>query len=88
MRQVLDLAFDFEWANRNLFYGLYDRTVSFFENSPMKAVGEPSEAERELLTGLGVIGAGRSARTRLPAAQVGRLRSGPEPFDASGQAAR
>jgi microcin C transport system substrate-binding protein len=54
VRQALDLAFDFEWANRNLFYGLYDRTVSFFENSPMKAVGEPSEPERALLTGLGV----------------------------------
>jgi len=54
VRQALDLAFDFDWTNRNVFYGLYDRTVSFFENSPMKAMGEPSEAERALLTGLGV----------------------------------
>jgi len=54
VRQALDLAFDFEWTNRNVFYGLYDRTTSFFENSPMKAVGEPSEAERALLTSLGV----------------------------------
>jgi microcin C transport system substrate-binding protein len=54
VRQALDLAFDFEWTNRNLFYGLYDRTQSFFENSPMKAVGEPSEAERKLLDSLGV----------------------------------
>jgi microcin C transport system substrate-binding protein len=53
MRKALDLAFDFEWTNRNVFYGLYDRTESFFENSPMKAVGEPSEAERTLLAGLG-----------------------------------
>jgi microcin C transport system substrate-binding protein len=53
VRKALDLAFDFEWTNRNVFYGLYDRTESFFENSPMKAVGEPSEAERTLLTGLG-----------------------------------
>jgi microcin C transport system substrate-binding protein len=36
-----------------VFYGLYDRTTSFFENSPMKASGEPPEAERTLLTGLG-----------------------------------
>jgi microcin C transport system substrate-binding protein len=54
VRKALDLAFDFEWTNRNVFYGLYTRTVSFFENSPMKAEGEPSEAERALLTGLGV----------------------------------
>jgi microcin C transport system substrate-binding protein len=54
VRQALDLAFDFEWANRNLFYGLYDRTQSFFENSPMKAEGEPSVDERKLLDSLGV----------------------------------
>jgi microcin C transport system substrate-binding protein len=53
VRQALDLAFDFEWTNRNLFYGLYTRTESFFENSTMKAKGEPSEAERRLLAGLG-----------------------------------
>jgi microcin C transport system substrate-binding protein len=54
VRKALDLAFDFDWTNRNVFYGLYDRTQSFFENSPMKAEGEPTEAEREMLTGLGV----------------------------------
>jgi microcin C transport system substrate-binding protein len=54
VRKTLDLAFDFEWANRNLFYGLYTRTQSFFENSAMKAEGPPSHAERALLTGLGV----------------------------------
>jgi microcin C transport system substrate-binding protein len=54
VRRALDLAFDFEWTNRNLFYGLYERTQSFFENSPMKAEGEPSEAERTLIAGLGV----------------------------------
>ncbi|HEU4476028.1 MAG TPA: extracellular solute-binding protein, partial [Methyloceanibacter sp.] len=53
VRKALDLAFDFEWTNRNVFYGLYERTQSFFENSPMKAEGEPSEAERALLNGLG-----------------------------------
>jgi microcin C transport system substrate-binding protein len=54
VRKALDLAFDFEWANRNLFYGLYTRTQSFFENSAMKAEGRPSDVERALLTGLGV----------------------------------
>ncbi len=54
VRKALDLAFDFEWTNRNVFYGQYQRTESFFENSPMKAEGAPSEAERALLTNLGV----------------------------------
>ena len=50
VRQALGLAFDFKWANKNLFYGLYERTESYFENSPMKAQGLPSEAELALLT--------------------------------------
>jgi microcin C transport system substrate-binding protein len=54
VRKALDLAFDFEWTNRNLFYSLYTRTQSFFENSTMKAEGEPSPAEKTLLDGLGV----------------------------------
>lgn len=49
VRQALDLLFDFEWTNRNLFYGLYTRTASFFQNSPMMATGKPSEAELKLL---------------------------------------
>ena len=48
-REALSLAFDFEWSNERLFYGLYDRTDSFFENSPMEADGPPSEAELALL---------------------------------------
>lgn len=54
VREALALAFDFEWTNRNMFFSLYDRTQSYFENSPMKAEGEPSDAERTLIEGLGV----------------------------------
>jgi len=54
VRQALDLAFDFEWSNRNMFYDQYTRTQSFFENSAMKAEAEPSDAERALMAGLGV----------------------------------
>jgi microcin C transport system substrate-binding protein len=53
VRQALDLAFDFEWTNRNLFYSLYTRTQSYFENSSMKADGEPSAVEKSLLEGVG-----------------------------------
>jgi microcin C transport system substrate-binding protein len=49
VRQALDYAFDFEWTNKNIFYGLYKRTDSFFENSDMKASGKPSPAELALL---------------------------------------
>jgi microcin C transport system substrate-binding protein len=49
VREALDLAFDFEWTNRNLFYGLYKRTQSIFENSPLRHTGQPSDAELALL---------------------------------------
>lgn len=49
VRQALGLAFDFEWSNKNLFFGLYKRTNSYFENSDMKASGAPSPEELKLL---------------------------------------
>jgi microcin C transport system substrate-binding protein len=49
VRRAFNLAFDFEWTNRNLFYGLYGRTVSFFEASPLKANGPPPDDELAIL---------------------------------------
>lgn len=49
VREALGLAFDFEWTNRNLFFGLYTRTASYFENSPLKASGPPPADELALL---------------------------------------
>lgn len=49
VRKAIGLAFDFEWTNKNLFYGTYQRTESFFENSDMKAHGKPSKEELALL---------------------------------------
>ena len=49
VRRALDLAFDYEWTNKNLFYDLYTRTESYFENSDMKAKGKPDAAELALL---------------------------------------
>ncbi|GGB47811.1 ABC transporter substrate-binding protein [Roseibium aquae] len=49
VREAIGYAFDFEWANQNLFFGLYQRTVSYFEGSDMAAEGLPSEAELALL---------------------------------------
>lgn len=49
VRQALALAMDFEWSNRNLFYGQYTRCDSFFSNSELAARGLPSAAELKLL---------------------------------------
>ncbi len=49
VRKALNLAFDFEWTNTNLFFGLYDRTASFFELSKLKAQGPPPAGELALL---------------------------------------
>ena len=37
LREALIDAFDFEWTNKNIMYGSYERTVSVFQNSPMMA---------------------------------------------------
>lgn len=50
VRQALTLLFDFEWINRNYFFGLYGRSGSFFAGSELSAYGRPADArERELL---------------------------------------
>ena len=49
VRQALGYAFDFEWSNRNLFFGQYHRTRSFFSNSELEARGLPSPDELKLL---------------------------------------
>ena len=53
VREAIALAFDFEWSNKALFYGLYNRTNSFFENAPFEASGQPEKAEFELLKSFG-----------------------------------
>jgi len=49
VREALGYAFDFAWTNQNMFFGMYERTASYFENSELKAVGKPSAAELALL---------------------------------------
>jgi microcin C transport system substrate-binding protein len=49
VRKALNLAFDFEWTNKNLFYDSYERTASVFENSALKAEGLPSPEELAVL---------------------------------------
>ncbi|MGV2287473.1 extracellular solute-binding protein [Trinickia sp. YCB016] len=49
VREALDLAFDFEWLNRQLFFGGYTRVDSYFADSDMQAKGMPSAGELALL---------------------------------------
>jgi microcin C transport system substrate-binding protein len=49
IREALGCCLDFEWSNRNLFYGAYKRLVTYFENTPMKAEGLPSPEELAIL---------------------------------------
>jgi len=48
-REALIYAFDFEWTNKNIMYGSYDRIHSIFQNSNMMAVGKPGAEELALL---------------------------------------
>ena len=41
--------FDFEWANKNLFFGQYSRTKSYFDNSELASSGLPSPEELKIL---------------------------------------
>jgi len=49
VRQAVGLAFDFEWSNKALFFGQYQRTTSFFENMELASSGLPEGAELEYL---------------------------------------
>jgi microcin C transport system substrate-binding protein len=49
LREALIYAFDFEWTNKTIMYGSYQRTHSVFQNSDMMAQGKPGADELKLL---------------------------------------
>jgi microcin C transport system substrate-binding protein len=49
VRQAIGLAMDYEWMNRQLFYGIYKRVNGYFPNSEFHAVGLPMPDELALL---------------------------------------
>jgi microcin C transport system substrate-binding protein len=51
LREALIYAFDFEWTNKTIMYGSYQRTHSVFQNSDMMAQGKPGADELKLLEG-------------------------------------
>lgn len=49
VRSAFDLAFNFEWANKNMFFDQYKRIESYFDNSELRAAGMPDAAELAIL---------------------------------------
>lgn len=49
VRQALTLLFDFEWVNRNYFFGLYGRAAGFFAGSDLSAYTRPADAREKIL---------------------------------------
>jgi microcin C transport system substrate-binding protein len=49
VREALGLMFNFEWSNEKLFYGLYERIHSFWENTELAASGVPAPEEVAIL---------------------------------------
>jgi microcin C transport system substrate-binding protein len=51
VREALGYALDFEWTNKTFFYGLYERSNSYFGNSELAATGLPEAGELKILEG-------------------------------------
>lgn len=50
VREAINLLIDFEWLNKNFYFGVYKRTASYFEGSELSFAGHPADTrERELL---------------------------------------
>ena len=49
VREAVRLMFNFDWSNTTLFFGLYTRINSVWENTPMAAEGVPSAEEVAIL---------------------------------------
>jgi len=49
VREAIGLMYDFEWQNKNLSYGFFTRSRSFFGNSELEAKGLPSPEELKIL---------------------------------------
>ncbi len=68
VREALGLAFDYEWMNRQMFYGAYRRVHGLFGNTACETRGEPSAQELALL---------QPFQGRLPAGTLGPMAEPP-----------
>jgi peptide/nickel transport system substrate-binding protein len=73
VREALAMMFDFEWANRNLFHGVYRRAGSFFSDSELSALGRPAGTREQALLAAfpGTVRPDIFAGTWLPSATDG-----------------
>ena len=49
VRRALTLLLDFEWINRNYFFGLYTRNGGYFPGSELSAYGRPADDREQAL---------------------------------------
>ncbi|HEY2138281.1 MAG TPA: extracellular solute-binding protein [Xanthobacteraceae bacterium] len=49
VRQAIALLFDFEWINKNFFFGQYRRSASYFAGSELSADHRPADARERAL---------------------------------------
>ncbi len=52
VRQAIEYAFNFPWANKNLFYNQYQRLQSYFTNTGFAATDVPKDLELDILLAL------------------------------------
>ena len=79
VREALATMFDFEWTNKNLFYGLYKRNSSFFGNSELASSGLPTPAELKYPRAVARQDPRRGLHQGVQAAGDRRLRQRPRP---------
>ncbi|MEO9573101.1 MAG: extracellular solute-binding protein [Tateyamaria sp.] len=53
VREAISLAYNFEWTNASLQYGLFQQRASFTQDTPLMATGLPEGAELAFLESLG-----------------------------------
>ncbi len=68
VREALGLAIDYEWMNRQLFYGAYQRVHGLFGNTACETHGSPSPEELALM---------EPWRKSIPAAAFGPMQAPP-----------
>jgi peptide/nickel transport system substrate-binding protein len=49
VREAISLLFDFEWINHSYFFGLYERTASYFDGSELSSHGRPADQREKVL---------------------------------------
>ena len=74
VREALGLAIDYEWMNRQMFYGAYQRVTGLFGNTDCQASGLPGPQEQAIL---------EPWRAQIPAAALGTMFAPPRTDGAS-----